>query len=114
MVDHPQGYGLGNAGATAARNDVALKAGESTYTEAGAETGLAGALLWTAWVIALLLALVGAVRGELRVPVAVVASGFAAVLLLALQTDVVGDPWLAYVAWATAGLALPRGGTVQA
>jgi hypothetical protein len=53
------------------------------------------------------------VRGELRVPVAVVASGFAAVVLLALQTDVVGDPWLAYVVWCAAGLALPRGGTVQ-
>jgi hypothetical protein len=113
MVDHPQGYGLGNAGVTAARNDLRPKAGESTYTEAGAETGLAGALLWTAWGIALLLALVRAVRGELRVPVAVVASGFAAVVLLALQTDVVGDPWLAYVVWCAAGLALPRGGTVQ-
>jgi hypothetical protein len=113
MVDHPQGYGLGNAGVTAARSDLRPRAGESTYTEAGAETGLAGALLWAAWGIALLLALVRAVRGELRVPVAVVASGFAAMLLLALQTDVVGDPWLAYVAWAAAGLALPRGGTVQ-
>jgi hypothetical protein len=113
MVDHPQGYGLGNAGATAARNDLKPRAGESTYTEAGAETGLAGALLWTAWGIALLLALMRAVRGPLRVPVAVVASGFAAVLVLALQTDVVGDPWLAYVAWSAAGLALPRGGTVQ-
>jgi hypothetical protein len=114
MVDHPQGFGLGNAGETASRNRVKLKAGESTYTEAGAEIGLAGALLWTAWGIALLLALVRAVRGELRVPVAVVASGFAAVLLLALQTDVVGDPWLAYAVWCLAGLALPRGGTVQA
>src|SRR5438876_6811331 len=32
---HPQGYGLGNAGATAARFGVQLKAGESNFTEIG-------------------------------------------------------------------------------
>ena len=41
VARHPQGYGLGNAGATALRSDVPLKAGESTYTELGVETGLA-------------------------------------------------------------------------
>jgi hypothetical protein len=117
MVDHPEGYGLGNAGETASRNAIAPKAGESTYTEAGAETGLAGALLWTAWGIALLLALVRAtLHGppEWRTARAVATAGVLAVLALALQTDVVGDPWLAYVTWGLAGLLLPRGGTVQA
>ena len=62
-------------------------------------------------------ALVAAVRSgtEPRAFVAAVAAALAAVLALALQTDVVGDPWLAYVLWAVAGLVLTRvrGGTVQ-
>src|SRR5262249_392959 len=32
---HPQGYGLGNAGATAARTQTKIEAGESNYTETG-------------------------------------------------------------------------------
>src|SRR5262245_58576345 len=57
---HPQGYGLGNAGATASRFGVPLKAGESNYTETGAETGLLGMLLLIAWNLALLGGLVRA------------------------------------------------------
>jgi hypothetical protein len=111
LVDHPQGFGLGNAGSTAARNGVKLEAGESTYTEIGAETGVVGALLWLAWGVALLAALVRGGRAE---PVrAVAGAGLAAVLLLALQTDVVGDPWLAFLAWCVAGLAVSRAATVQ-
>ena len=32
-----------------------------------------------------------------------VAIAFAAVLALAIQTDVIGDPWVAYCVWALAG-----------
>src|ERR671937_441805 len=49
VVHHPQGYGLGNAGQTASRTGTPIRAGESNYTEIGAETGLLGALLWIAW-----------------------------------------------------------------
>jgi O-antigen ligase len=97
---------------------VKLQAGESTYTELGVETGLLGGLLWVAWGVALLAALAAVARrgGEPRWLTAGVAAALAAVLALALQTDVVGDPWLAYVLWALAGICLTRarGATVQA
>src|SRR5437763_12047773 len=54
VVHHPQGYGLGNAGQTASRTGTPIKAGESNYTELGAETGLLGSVIWTAWGLALL------------------------------------------------------------
>ena len=54
VLRHPQGYGLGNAGSTAARTGVTIKAGESTYTELGVETGLVGGLLFVAWSLVLL------------------------------------------------------------
>ena len=54
MVDHPQGYGLGNVGQTASRTGTPLKAGESNYTELGVELGVLGAFLWLAWGLALL------------------------------------------------------------
>jgi hypothetical protein len=96
VVEHPQGYGLGNAGATALRRHVPLKAGESTYTELGVETGLLGALAFITWSLALLWALV-------RSRAAGAAAAFAAVLALGVQTDVLGTPWLAYVVWIVAG-----------
>ena len=37
VVHHVQGYGLGNAGQTASRTGTPIKAGESNYTEMGAE-----------------------------------------------------------------------------
>ena len=46
VLDQPEGFGLGNAGATASRTQVTIEAGESTYTELGVETGLAGALVF--------------------------------------------------------------------
>ena len=49
VLRHPQGYGPGNAGSTAARTDVTIKAGESTYTELGVDAGLVGGLLFVAW-----------------------------------------------------------------
>jgi hypothetical protein len=106
VVHHPQGYGLGNAGQTASRTGTPIKAGESNYTEIGAETGLLGALLWIAWGLAIVTALI--VSG-LRTSwwfVIGVASLFAAVLVLAIQTDVIGDPWVGYCVWAIAGIAL--------
>ena len=91
----PWGFGLGNSGVTAARTHVTVKAGESTYTELGVETGILGMLVFVAWSLALL-------RSTLRKRVWVGAA-FAAVLLLGLQTDVIGVPWIAVTVWAFAG-----------
>jgi len=114
VVHHPQGFGLGNAGVTATRNDLEVKAGESNYTELGVETGILGAFLWAAWGSALVVALARARVGDgadwLR---AGLACALAAVLLLAIQTDVLGDPWLAYSLWALAGIALRPRATFQ-
>ncbi len=106
VVHHPQGYGLGNAGQTASRTGTPIKAGESNYTEIGAETGLFGALLWIAWGLAILVALVAAARHTRWWAASGIAAAFAAALVLAVQTDVIGDPWMAYGLWACAGLAL--------
>ena len=54
VLHHPQGFGLGNAGSTASRTGVEIKAGESTYTELGVDTGLLGGLVFLAWSAALL------------------------------------------------------------
>jgi hypothetical protein len=106
VVHHPQGYGLGNAGQTASRTGTPIKAGESNYTELGAETGLLGALLWIAWGLALFAGLVAAARRARWWPAVGVAAAFGATLVLAVQTDVIGDPWMAYCLWAFAGIAL--------
>jgi hypothetical protein len=95
VVTHPWGYGLGNSGVTAARTHVRVEAGESTYTELGVETGLLGGLVFIAWSVALL-------RATLRAR-PWLGAAFAAVLVLGLQTDVIGVPWLAVVAWSLAG-----------
>jgi hypothetical protein len=99
VVHHPQGYGLGNAGQTASRTGTPIKAGESNYTEIGAEAGLLGALLWIAWNLSLF-------GGLLASRFAGIAAAFAATLVLAVQTDVIGDPWMGYCIWALAGIAL--------
>ncbi|MDP9304248.1 MAG: O-antigen ligase family protein [Actinomycetota bacterium] len=106
VVHHPQGYGLGNAGQTASRTGTPIKAGESNYTEIGAETGLFGALLWIAWGLAIFVGLVVAARHTRWWAAAGIAAAFAASLVLAVQTDVIGDPWMAYCLWACAGMAL--------
>lgn len=112
--DHPQGFGLGNAGSTAARFHVPPQAGESTYTEIGVETGLPGMVAFSAWSLALLAALVAAARratGEgPRWLAAATAAAFAAVLAIAIQTDAVGVPWLAIVLWWLAGAAATAAG----
>ena len=46
VIHHPQGFGLGNVGQTASRTGTPLKAGESNYTELGAEVGVLGAALF--------------------------------------------------------------------
>ncbi len=107
VVHHPQGYGLGNAGATAQRFGVQLKAGESNYTEIGVETGLLGMLVFVAWNLALLAGLVGRAwrepPGAVRDAAAGVAAALAAILLIAVQTDAYGIPWLGYCLWWLAG-----------
>jgi hypothetical protein len=110
MVDHPQGFGLGNVGQTASRTGTPLKAGESNYTELGTELGVLGSVLWTAWGIAVLVGLWRAGRGDRWA--AAVAGGFAAILVLAIQTDVIGDPWVAYSVWMFAGSLAFVGGRV--
>jgi hypothetical protein len=98
VLRHPQGYGLGNAGVTAFRSGKTPKAGESTYTELGVEAGIAGALLFVAWNVALL--------ARLFRPEPWLAAALAAVLVLGLQTDVIGVPWLAIVLWGLCGAAV--------
>ena len=92
VAHHPWGFGLGNAGVTAARTHVKIEAGESTYTELGVETGLVGGLVFVAWSLVLLR---GALRRRRHLGAA-----FAAVLVLGLQTDVIGVPWIAVAVWA--------------
>jgi hypothetical protein len=121
MGDHPQGYGLGNVGETALRTNTPLRAGESNYTELGVELGVVGATLWVAWSLALL---VGLLRSE-REWADVIAAAFAAVLVIAVQTDVLGVSWLALCVWGLGGALLapaaarelrfgPRAGTADA
>ena len=106
VVHHPQGYGLGNAGQTASRTGTPIKAGESNYTELGAETGLLGSLLWIAWGLLLLGALMVAARRTRWWAAAGIAAAFGAALVLAVQTDVIGDPWMGYCLWSLAGIAV--------
>ena len=95
VLEHPQGYGLGNAGVTAKRTGEEIKAGESTYTELGAELGLLGALLFIAWNLTLL--------WRIRRSSPWLGASLGAVLVLGIQTDVIGVHWLAFVLWALAG-----------
>jgi O-Antigen ligase len=98
VIEHPQGFGLGNAGVVAKRTGVEIKAGESTYTELGVDAGIAGMLAFVVWNVALL---AGLWRRE-----AWLAAALATVLLIGLQTDVIGIHWIAFTVWAAAGLAL--------
>jgi hypothetical protein len=91
VVKQPWGFGLGNSGVTAARTKVKVIAGESTYTELGVETGVLGMLAFVAWCLVLL-------RDTLRIR-PWLAAAFFAVLVIGLQTDVIGVPWIAVVMW---------------
>jgi len=105
VIEHPQGHGLGNAGVVAKRTDVKIRAGESTYTELGVDAGVAGVVAFALWSLAIL---AGLWRRE-----AWLFAAFATVLVLGLQTDVIGIHWLAFTMWLAAGLALgqPRQGS---
>ena len=98
VIEHPQGRGLGNAGVVAKRTGVEIRAGESTYTELGVDAGIAGMLAFVLWNVALL---AGLWRRE-----AWLAAALATVLLIGLQTDVIGIHWIAFTVWVAAGLAL--------
>ena len=98
VARHPWGYGLGNAGVSASRTGVEVKAGESTYTELGVDTGVLGLAAFVGWLAALFAALRG------RSPW--LASSVASVAVLGLQTDVIGIHWIAVVVLALAGSAL--------
>lgn len=101
VLRHPQGYGLGNAGVNASRTGVKVIAGESTYTEIGVDTGLAGVALFVAWLLAVL-------TGLWRRSTWLVAA-WAAMLAIGVQTDVIGVHWIAYVLFALGGAALGGG-----
>ncbi len=101
VVRHPQGYGLGNSGVVASRTGATVIAGESTYTEIGVDTGLAGLAAFSAWLLAVL--------AGLRSRSQWLTAAWAAVLAIALQTDVIGIHWIAYVVFALAGAALGGG-----
>jgi len=96
VLHHLQGYGPGNAGSTAARTDVQIRAGESTYTELGVDEGIVGGILFAAWSLAVLVRL-------FRCRAAWLAAAMTAMLALALQTDIIGVPWVVYVLWPLAG-----------
>lgn len=98
VLEHPQGFGLGNSGVTAFRTGASIQAGESTYTEIGVDAGLAGMVLFIAWLAAVLAALWRRT--------AWLAAAWSAVLLLGVQTDVIGVHWVAYVVFTLAGMAL--------
>jgi hypothetical protein len=100
VVRHPQGYGLGNAGVVAKRTGVEVRAGESTYTELGVDLGIAGAVAFVLWNLAVL---AGLWRRE-----AWLAAAFVTVLAIGLQTDVIGIQWLAFTVWAAAGIVVGR------
>lgn len=98
VLTHPQGYGLGNAGVTAARTTGSPKAGESTYTELGVDLGLAGMLVFIGWLVAL--------GRALWRRSAWLAASVIAIAVIGIQTDVIGVPWIAVVVFALAGAAV--------
>ncbi len=101
VVHHPQGFGLGNAGVNASRTGVAVKAGESTYTELGVDTGVPGLLAFCAWMAAVL--------AVLWRRSAWLSAAWVSMLAIGIQTDVIGVHWIAYVLFALAGVAVERG-----
>jgi hypothetical protein len=102
VLHHPQGFGLGNAGVSGSRTiGTKIKAGESSYTEIGVETGLAGLVVFCAWMVAVL---TGLWRRS-----AWLSAAWVAMLAIGVQTDVIGVHWIAYVLFALAGVAISGG-----
>jgi hypothetical protein len=98
VAEHPWGFGLGNAGVSASRTGAEVKAGESTYTELGVDTGVLGLAAFVGWLAALVVALTR------RSPW--LTASLVALAVLALQTDVIGIHWLSVVVFALACAAL--------
>jgi hypothetical protein len=113
LFEHPQGYGVGNSGETAARFNVAPRAGESFYLEVGADVGLGGAFLWILFTALTFSGLFAVARGRSRPYVRSFAAGLlaagACIAALAVISDVWGAPWLSYVLWWLSGSALTMG-----
>ena len=113
VLHHPQGYGIGNTGETAARFDVASRAGESFYLELGADAGVAGLTLWLLFTLLTVAGLLAVVRSRASAYVRRFAAGTLAaavsIALLATITDVWGAPWLSFVLWWFSGSALTMG-----
>jgi hypothetical protein len=86
---------------SASRTGVEIKAGESTYTELGVDTGIAGLAVFLAWMAAVLVALW---RRS-----AWLSAAWVAMLAIGVQTDVIGVHWVAYVLFALAGAAIGGG-----
>jgi hypothetical protein len=113
LLDHPQGYGVGNSGETAARFQVVPRAGESFYLELGADVGVAGLALWLLFAVSVLWGLLSVARGRAasyvrRFAAGTLAAGVA-IGLIAVISDVWGAPWLSYVLWWFSGSALSMG-----
>ena len=98
VLEHPLGFGLGNAGVNAARTTGNIKAGESTYTELGVDIGLLGMLVFAGWLGTLTYGLWR--RSEW------LAATLVAIAVIGIQTDVIGVPWIAVVVFSLAGAAL--------
>jgi hypothetical protein len=113
VLHHPQGYGVGNSGETAARFRVATRAGESFYLELGADAGVLGLALWVLFTLLTLAALLAVVRGRASAYVRRFAAGTlvaaVSIALLAVISDVWGAPWLSYVLWCLSGSTLTMG-----
>jgi hypothetical protein len=102
VAHHPQGFGLGNAGVSGSRTIGAkIKAGESTYTELGVDTGVAGLVAFLAWM--------GAVLTAVWRRSAWLSAAWVAMLAIGIQTDVIGVHWIAFVLFALAGVAIGGG-----
>jgi hypothetical protein len=110
LASHPQGFGLGNSGQTALRFAIPLRAGESFYLELGADIGIAGLCLWSIFSLLVLGGLIAAARSAEAAPVRRLAAGvfaaMAALMAVALVSDVWGSPWPTYVVWWLAGAVL--------
>jgi hypothetical protein len=112
LASHPYGFGIGNAGQTAQRFGVPSQAGETFYLELGIDAGIAGLGLWLAFVALVLRALFLRTRRgvdllERRFAAGLLAGG-AALLVVAVISDVWGVPWVTYVFWWLAGSEVAR------
>ena len=110
FLSHPQGYGVGNSGSTAARFGVHARAGESFYLELGADVGAPGLAAWLVFTVFLLYALFVRARWssapfDRRFAGGVLAATVA-LSAVAVISDVWGSPWAAYLVWSLAGAAV--------